>query len=124
MNKRACIFRLKDLLSANKEKVDSISADKDEIFIFGAGNTSKLYTKCFEAENIKPIAFLDNDPKKQGTIFSVRGVLSPLSIQGRKDVLVLICSAQVNVQRAVSSQLKQLGLNFLTMFFQSEQTKL
>ena len=118
MKKSDCIRRLKNLLLATKEKVDLISANKDEIFIFGAGNTTKLHEKCFEAENIKPAGFLDNDPKKQGTTPFLTGggtVSSPSILQGRKDILVLICSAQINVRKAVASQLKQLGLSFLTV---------
>ena len=73
MSRTDFIFKLKELLSTLKKKVDTISEDTDEIFIFGVGNTSKLYAKCFEAEDISPVGFLDNDPKKQGTIFTVGG---------------------------------------------------
>lgn len=43
------------------------------------------------------------------------GVLAPDSLRGRKDVLVLICSAQLNVQKAVSTQLENLGIDSLTV---------
>lgn len=106
--------KLKNLLSTTKEKVDSISANKAQIFIFGAGNTSKLYEKCFEAENINVAGFLDNDKNKQGTAFSHwGGVSSPDVLNGRKDVLVLICYAQPAVRNAVSNQLKNLGVDSL-----------
>ena len=73
MSKLSCISKLKNLLSTTKEKVNSISANKSQIFIFGAGNTSKLYEKCFEAENINVAGFLDNDKKKQGSVFAHGG---------------------------------------------------
>ena len=43
------------------------------------------------------------------------GVLPPDSLSGRKDILVLICSAQLEVQKAASRQLENLGLDFLTI---------
>lgn len=73
MSRPDCIFKLKNLLSTTKEKVKSISANKSQIFIFGAGNTSKLYVKCFEAENINVAGFIDNDKKKQSTAFVYGG---------------------------------------------------
>ncbi len=69
MSKRDCVIKLSALLSTVKKKVEFVAADKCEIFIFGAGNTTKLYAKCFDVEGIKPAGFLDNDPKKQGTTF-------------------------------------------------------
>ena len=69
MNNRNCILKLRALLSTVKKKVELIAEGKREIFIFGAGNTAKLHAKCFDAEGIQPVGFLDNDPKKQGTPF-------------------------------------------------------
>lgn len=63
------ILKLDALLSSVNKKVEVISANKKKIFIFGAGNTTKLHAKCFDIENIQPSGFLDNDPKKQGTAF-------------------------------------------------------
>ena len=41
--------------------------------------------------------------------------MAPDSLNGRDDVLVLICSVQLNVFREVSAQLKNLGLSYLTV---------
>ena len=41
--------------------------------------------------------------------------MAPSSLQGRNDILVLICSAQLNVQKAVSEQLENLGLSYLNI---------
>ncbi len=41
--------------------------------------------------------------------------MPPDSLKGRKDILVLICSAQLNVQKAVSEQLENLGISYLTV---------
>ena len=69
MTESASVTNFKKLLYANKNKVESFSAGKSEIYIFGAGNTSKLYAKSFSAENICPAGFLDNDQNKQGKPF-------------------------------------------------------
>ena len=67
MDKRESFFKVKALLTSIKRKVDVVSANKGDIYIFGAGFTAKLYKKCFEVEKIFPAGFLDNDVKKQGT---------------------------------------------------------
>lgn len=41
--------------------------------------------------------------------------MPPDFLKGRKDILVLICSAQLNVQKAVSEQLENLGISYLTV---------
>ena len=41
--------------------------------------------------------------------------MPPDSLKGRKDILVLICSAQLNVQKAVSEQLENFGISYLTV---------
>ena len=73
MNKRECLLKMKALLTTIKRKVDYISDGKNEIFIFGAGSTSKLYEKCFAVENISIAGFLDNDSEKHGKPFLNRG---------------------------------------------------
>ncbi len=73
MSKHENFLKLKALLTSVKKKVEVTSKGKNEIFIFGAGNTTKLYAKCFEVEGIKPAGFLDNDPKKQGAAFLTGG---------------------------------------------------
>lgn len=69
MSKLNSVLKLQGLLSTVKKKVELVPEGKDKIFIFGAGNTTKLYAKCFETEGIHPEGFLDNDPRKQGTTF-------------------------------------------------------
>ena len=73
MTKKECFLRLQALLNLVKQKVDLALIGKKEIYIFGAGNTSKLHAKCFTDENINPVGFLDNDPQKQGKPFLETG---------------------------------------------------
>ena len=115
MIKQDYIVKLKNILSRIQEKVERLTKGKREIFVFGAGNTTALYAKCFEVEGINPVGYLDNSPAKQGTQFLGGGVISPDDIKGRKDVLVLICSVQIRVQQEVSKQLQGLGLDFLSV---------
>ncbi len=69
MSKKDCIARLSALLASVKKKVELVTAGKTENYIFGAGYMSSRYAPCFEFEKINPVAFLDNDPKKQGKAF-------------------------------------------------------
>ena len=57
MGKRDYILKLDALLSSVKKKVEVISAHKQNIFIFGAGNTTKLHAKCLDIENVQPSGF-------------------------------------------------------------------
>ena len=63
------ILKLKSILSYAQGRVKKLAQGKEDIFIFGAGNTTALYAKCFEVENIHPIGYLDNSLDKQGTTF-------------------------------------------------------
>lgn len=78
MAKRDSVSKLRALLTYVTKKVELVAEGKREIFIFGAGNTTALYEKCFEVEGIKPAGILDNDPKKQGIIYPNGGGYSPL----------------------------------------------
>ena len=69
MSKKDCIVKLSALLAVVKKKVELVNAGKTENYIFGAGHMSTFQAPCFEFEKINPVAFLDNDPKKQGTAF-------------------------------------------------------
>jgi len=90
------------------------------VVVFGAGNTSLLYQKCFEREGIHPVYYIDNSETKQGTIFqgvSVISVEKLVSLQKtfNKPVLVLICSAQIAVCNQVQLQLQKYGLTYITV---------
>lgn len=85
-----------DILSTNEPLYRSI--DEYTVVVFGAGNTSVLYQKCFELEGIKPVYYLDNNASKQDTVFqgvSVISVEKLVALQPSfiKPVIVLICSA-------------------------------
>lgn len=73
MIKKDYVFKLRELFSSVNKKVELVAANKREIFIFGAGNTSNLHAKCFATEGINPVGFLDNDPEKQGTALLTGG---------------------------------------------------
>jgi FkbM family methyltransferase len=90
------------------------------VVVFGTGNTSVLYQKCFELEGIKPVYYIDNNEAKQGTVFQSVPIISVeklISLQKTfdKPVLVLICSAQIDVRNQIQSQLQKYGLTFTTV---------
>jgi FkbM family methyltransferase len=85
------------------------------VVVFGAGNTSALYQKCFEAEGIRPAYYVDNSEAKQGTVFHGVPVISAEKLVSlrhtlSKPALVLICSAQINACNQIRSQLRDSGL--------------
>jgi len=94
--------------------------DDYTIVIFGAGNTSLLYQKCFEHEGIHPAYYIDNSEAKQGTIFQGVPVISVEKLVSLKEtfskpLLVLICSAQITVCNQIQLQLQKHGLTYTTV---------
>jgi FkbM family methyltransferase len=90
------------------------------VVVFGAGNTSVLYQKCFEREGIQPVYYIDNSEAKQDTVFQGVPVISVeklVSLQKTfdKPVLVLICSTQIDVCNQIQSQLQKHGLTYTTV---------
>jgi len=90
------------------------------IVVFGAGNTSLLYQKCFEREGINPVYYIDNSEAKQETVFqgvSVISVEKLISVRKNfsKPLLVLICSAQITACNQIKEQLQKYGLIYITV---------
>jgi FkbM family methyltransferase len=89
--------------------------------IFGAGNTSALYKKCFDFEQITPVNlkyFIDNSPHKQGTLFLGTEVISLeqfLSQQTDKPKLVLISSANIGFCSQIKTQLSAHHIDCFTV---------
>lgn len=59
---------LEKLLIDNKQKIDRLKAQTDKVVVFGAGNTTELYAKCFEAEKIAIAGLVDNNRAKFGRV--------------------------------------------------------
>jgi len=102
------------------KKIKSYNLDDYTVVVFGAGNTSLLYQKCFEREGIHPVYYIDNSEAKQGTVFlgvSVISVEKLVSLQKtfKKPVLVLICSAQITICSQIQLQLEKYGLIYITV---------
>ncbi len=94
--------------------------DDYTVVVFGAGNTSVLYRKCFEREGIHPIYYIDNSVAKQGNVFQGVTVISleklvSLRKTFDKPVLVLICSAQITVCRQIRLQLQKYNIDHTTV---------
>jgi FkbM family methyltransferase len=94
--------------------------DDHTVVVFGAGNTSLLYQKCFEREGIHPAYYIDNSKVKQETVFQGVSVISLeklVSLQKtfNKPLLVLICSTEITVCNQIQLQLQKYGLSYTTV---------
>lgn len=91
--------------------MENLRADDRDIVIFGTGNSSELYIKCFAQERIQPIAYADNNSAKWGTLFHGVKVISPQEI--KKSDLVLVCSSNMDTNTAICRQLAGMGLDYM-----------
>ncbi|GHT48152.1 hypothetical protein FACS1894102_0540 [Spirochaetia bacterium] len=103
--------KLIKILSKNKK----LNLDNYTVVVFGAGNTSVLYQKCFSHENIQPLYYVDNSPAKQNTIFQGKPVISlekliSLKQTFPKPILVLINSQNIDVCNQIYNQLEENNL--------------
>jgi FkbM family methyltransferase len=90
------------------------------VVVFGAGNTSVLYQKCFIQEEIKPVYYIDNSISKQNTIFQGVQVISleklvSLEQTFAKPILVLICSSNIDTCNQIKTQLQNHSLLYTTV---------
>jgi FkbM family methyltransferase len=111
---------MKNDLEKVLSNVQLYNLDECTVVVFGAGNTSLLYQQCFEREGIHPVYYIDNSEAKQGTVFhgvSVISVEKLVSLQQTfsKPLLILICSAQINVCSQMQLQLQKYGLTYTTV---------
>jgi FkbM family methyltransferase len=104
---------LMKLLDSLDNKISEHSLKGRDIVIFGAGNTSLLYGKCFEKEKISISCFCDNDTAKHGKMFLGAPVISPERLHELRDPYVLICSAQVGANEAIALQLSRLNIEHI-----------
>jgi FkbM family methyltransferase len=107
---------LEDALS----NVRSYDLNDYTVVVFGAGNTSVLYQKCFESEGIRPVYYVDNSEAKQGIVFQGVPVISVEKLVSlretfNKPILVLICSTDIYVCAQIASQLRKHELTHTTV---------
>lgn len=103
-----------ELLEQNRQYIERLKAETDKLVIFGAGNTSKLYQKCFEAEGLAIAGFLDNDPDKIGKCF-MGGDITPADQVKETygaDALVVIATTSDRTYRVLAGQMRELGMHF------------
>jgi FkbM family methyltransferase len=102
------------------EEIKKYNLDDYTVAVFGAGNTSVLYQKCFEQEGINPAYYIDNNKTKQDTVFynvpviSVEKLIS-LKQTFSKPILVFICSANVSMCCQIKQQLSENNLLYCTV---------
>lgn len=82
------------------------------VAIWGTGNTSDLYQKCFERENLQIEFYLDNNADKLGQVYSAHKVICPNDIQqyaDRENIILLVCSGNENVNQSIIKQIESMG---------------
>ena len=95
--------------------LEDVEITKCQLYIWGTGNTAQLYYEGLlrlEEEGFFIQGYCDNDPRKWGTVFNGKPVLSPEELVKIKNIYVLICSPQVNVIKAVGHQLNVKGIKW------------
>ncbi|WP_432718888.1 hypothetical protein [Pectinatus frisingensis] len=113
MDKTYILSQLNEALDKNLKKVKNTVKPDMDIIIFGTGNTTSLYQKCFLKENIQPKYYADNNQNKWGTLFHHILVISPDKLKHMKNILVLVCSSDCNTNDVIGIQLDKLGVNWL-----------
>lgn len=110
---KECVLDRATLEEVLHENVPDIS--KKNIWIWGAGDTAQLYQEGFRrlsSEGFFIHGYVDNNPSKIGGIFNNKPVISPMQLEQLENICVLLCSIQADVQKEVSAQLNELGIEW------------
>ena len=100
------------LLEDNKKKIDNLKSQTAKVIVFGAGNTTALYEKSFEAEGIPVDGVIDNDPSKINKfILGKRVAIAKDAMNSyEKNNLLLISTAVDKTYHELSSWATKHGL--------------
>ena len=85
-----------------------------ELWIWGAGNTACLYQEGLRRTpeiNSRICGYCDSDKNKQTDSFYGKRVISPEKLP-KKNILVLICSANINTIKNISNILTKKNIEF------------
>lgn len=87
---------------------------KQEIWIWGAGNTSLLYQEGFKRieNDIKIQGYIDTDPKKIGNTFYGKRVIAPDGIKQNNNICVLISTVREEVIEEIVEHCNRLGMEW------------
>lgn len=83
-----------------------------KVWIWGAGNTAKLYYEGFhrlEKEGFSFEGYIDSAVSKKNKIFNGKPVKGPEVLQEQNDICVLICTIQPDVVKEIKEQCSLLG---------------
>lgn len=101
---------LSELLNAQQFNIQ-----EKKLYIWGTGNTALLYNaglQRLEKEGIVIEGYCDNAPSKWGGVCNGKRIVSPNQLQAIGNAFVLICSPQLQVVAAVSSQLERMNISY------------
>ncbi|MFW5889443.1 MAG: DUF4915 domain-containing protein [Bacillota bacterium] len=99
-------------------KLDDLSI-KNELIFFGA---SEIAEKTLKKVNKKPIYFIDNNKKKQGTTFHDIKIISPSELKDIDKEFVIIINILAE-QEEIENQLKKLGYKAGKDYFYSPKLR-
>lgn len=95
-----------------KENLDRLSADgvfiEKEIYIFGHCSASEELAALLMEKGHRVVAFLDNNPAKQGMEYQEIPIISPLEITQRDMTRMFICIVS-RAYEAMARQLREMG---------------
>ena len=113
MNRQMILGELQKALTEKRFYVNSILDGYKDWVVFGIGNTSELYQKAFDVEEIRPRCYFDNAICTQGQYFHGIPALSPSELIHYPDAIVLICSDQLSTATAIGKELEERGVQHL-----------
>lgn len=90
----------------------------EQIWIWGAGDTSQLYQEGFKRltdEGFRIEGYIDNNSSKVGRTFCGKPVIAPIELGELKNICVLLCSIQPHVIKEVGAQLRELSVEWHLM---------
>jgi len=108
---------VKDVLARLSHDISGIDFNERNLVIWGAGNTANLCQESFKRHCVCPKYYIDNDKRKQSSLFHGHKVISPDSDDFKKieDPVVLISSANVDFTNEIRSELNRMGLRNFTV---------
>lgn len=85
-----------------------VAKRKEKILIVGAGQMGQFFLAYFRKNGLEPIAFLDNNEQKHGTVLNGIEICKPQKMQG--DCLYVVSVVNFEIAEQLFSQLLEMGI--------------
>ncbi|MCR5487740.1 MAG: FkbM family methyltransferase [Lachnospiraceae bacterium] len=80
-----------------------------EFYVWGTGNTAQLYQEGYNREDINIVSYIDSNTDKQGDVFCGKPIIMPEAYMRKKDLPILINTAQKRAFGEISDQILKWG---------------